>query len=523
MATHYDKLSDYGQGNPYAENDYAMSDLTQADPFAMQNTSYGGNQDNMIEFFAEIDEIKHTLVQFDDNIERIEALHKRSLNEVSEEGEDWTQKQLTAMSEETATLSQTLRNRIKNLESRSQRDTTKKTQTENVKMQFMNSIQQYQSIEAHFRQRYRERAERQFRIVRPEATDSEVQEALEDSTGTQIFSSALLSSNRRGEARTALSEVQNRHREIQKIEKTMSELAQLFHDMEILVAEQEAPIQHVDDQAQLVQNDIEQGVSHTTKAVKSARAARKKKWWCFGIFCPLYEGNTASNPSTDDSTVSNQKVMALMAKRQNLEETLNALMSVLESHKVDMHTKLVTSDGFPRSDLDVAQIRTTRAEIIKLRNDLQDLSKEIEAEVFQYWEKMKEKNQELKNQENEEILPSLNTRNASSKKKAVRSNLIPYARVNSVAAGSPAFLSGLLPGDRILRFGKYTAVNHEKLTKIGSLVRSSEGVPIEILVLRVLDNSNEESAENEDEEVTLTLTPSKDANGSMLGCHLVLI
>ena len=38
-----------------------------------------------------------------------------------------------------------------------------------------------------------------------------------------------------------------------------------------------------------------------------------------------------------------------------MEEELKALSSVLDSHGVDMNTSLLTADGFPRSDLDVAQ------------------------------------------------------------------------------------------------------------------------------------------------------------------------
>lgn len=237
----------------------------------------------MVAFFAEVDDIKKNLVQFEDNIDRIESLHKRSLTEVAGEDEQWTQNQLESVVQETRALSENLKSRIKVLESRSQRDATKKTQAENVKRQFMADIQKYQTTEATFRQRYRDVAERQYRIVRPEATDAEVREAIDDAQGQQIFSQALLNSNRRGQARTALSEVQARHREIQKIEQTMTELAELFHDMEILVAEQEEPVRHIDEQATQVQGDIEQGVAQTGRAIISARAARKKKWWCFGI------------------------------------------------------------------------------------------------------------------------------------------------------------------------------------------------------------------------------------------------
>lgn len=276
--------------NPYGHGDSKTS-------FVPQNTSantppaYGnsgratgtGPQGDMMDFFEEVDEIKKSILQYDQNIDSIESLHKRSLNEISEEQEAYTREQIESLVDETSSLSQSLKDRIKSLQSRSARDSTKKTQAENLKRQFMNSIQRFQTVEATFRQRYRERAERQYRIVRPEATDAEVRAAIDDAQGEQIFSQALMTSNRRGQAQTALSEVQNRHKEIQKIEQTMSELAQLFHDMELLVAEQEAPVQHIDQQTEGVQTDIEQGLGHTNKAVVKARAARKKKWWCLLI------------------------------------------------------------------------------------------------------------------------------------------------------------------------------------------------------------------------------------------------
>ena len=92
-----------------------------------------------------------------------------------------------------------------------------------------------------------------------------------------------MQSNRRGEARSVLNEVQVRHRELLKLEKTMAELTQLFHDMEELVIEQDQPIQQIEEQVAAAQHDIEQGVGHTNKAVKSAKSARKKKLWCLGI------------------------------------------------------------------------------------------------------------------------------------------------------------------------------------------------------------------------------------------------
>lgn len=48
---------------------------------------------------------------------------------------------------------------------------------------------------------------------------------------TLLTISQLMNSNRYGESRAAYREVQERHEDIKKIERTMAELAQLFNDV----------------------------------------------------------------------------------------------------------------------------------------------------------------------------------------------------------------------------------------------------------------------------------------------------
>lgn len=66
----------------------------------------------------------------------------------------------------------------------------------------------------------------------------------------------------------------------------------------------------------------------------------------------------------------------------------------------------------------------------------------------------------------------------SSSQAPVSSMDAPFARVNSVEAGSPADGAGLKAGDKILRFGSATWVNHEKLSKVAQVVSQNEGVSV---------------------------------------------
>lgn len=84
-----------------------------------------------------------------------------------------------------------------------------------------------------------------------------------------------MSSNRHGESRAAYREVQNRHEDLKKIEKTLTELAQLFNDvriftccaysililfqMSVLVAQQDETINTIEQSAMETHKDMEAG------------------------------------------------------------------------------------------------------------------------------------------------------------------------------------------------------------------------------------------------------------------------
>jgi len=250
----------------------------------------GGGQEPMSEFYDEITSIQDSLKQFNDSVSRISELHSRSINITDEVVGQRNTAELEDLVADTSALSDTIKRRIKALERQriSGRDgQIKKQQTALVKSKFVEAIQSYQSVEQQHRQRYKQRLERQYRIVKPDATPEEVRAVVEDDDGGQIFSQALLGANRYGESKAVYREVQERHKDIQKIERTLAELAQLFNDMSILVEQQDETIDVIEDTAGHVEKDTEAGLGHTVKAVESARGARRKRWICFGLIVLL--------------------------------------------------------------------------------------------------------------------------------------------------------------------------------------------------------------------------------------------
>ena len=93
----------------------------------------------------------------------------------------------------------------------------------------------------------------------------------------------LMNRDRRGESRQVLGQVRDRHDAIQKIERQMIELAELFNDMERMVVEQEPQVQQIEQGAVETHTNVVKANTELTAANDSARAARRKKWICFWI------------------------------------------------------------------------------------------------------------------------------------------------------------------------------------------------------------------------------------------------
>ncbi|KAJ3346663.1 hypothetical protein HDU91_006980, partial [Kappamyces sp. JEL0680] len=78
------------------------------------------------------------------------------------------------------------------------------------------------------------------------------------------------------EAKKALEDIQNKHREVMKIEKSILELQQLFMDMAVLVAAQGEVIDQIAVHIESAVNDTEAGVKDLKNAVEIQKRSRKK-------------------------------------------------------------------------------------------------------------------------------------------------------------------------------------------------------------------------------------------------------
>ncbi|MDI1490879.1 MAG: hypothetical protein OHK93_002084 [Ramalina farinacea] len=218
------------------------------------------------------------------NLERLRFLQQRAIDDPDASQSTVTNRELDNLSSETMTLYRNFGGRIKAIKQQKESgDPRNKPQVGMIDRKLKTAINEYQQVDRDFRHKLSAQMERQYRIVRPDASDQEVREAVEDTSNNQVFSQALMTSNRRGQSQSALRAVQGRHEAIQKIERQMIELAQLFQDMEAAVIEQEPAVMDIEQKGEETVTNIGKGNEQLDDATKKARAARKKKWICLGI------------------------------------------------------------------------------------------------------------------------------------------------------------------------------------------------------------------------------------------------
>ncbi|KAI0553779.1 hypothetical protein F4679DRAFT_530594 [Xylaria curta] len=225
------------------------------------------------------------------------------------------------------------------------------------------------------------------------------------------------------------------------------------------------------------------------------------------IHAPTVPSGPSSRPLANGN-VKQLSFAELQQKKDNMEAELKALGGVLDSHGVNMETPLITRDGFPRADIDVAQIRTTRSRIIHLKNDYKDLMNAIEKHLHEHFASLQEIGDVASN-------PNPTTQATMMGDSIPETLEAPFAKVNSVVANSPAETAGLKAGDEIRNFGYVNRTNNDGLKKVGECVQGNEGQRVLVKISRRADSGTRQ-------ELQLYLTPQRNWGGrGLLGCHIL--
>ncbi|CAF3654798.1 unnamed protein product [Rotaria sordida] len=239
----------------------------------------------MSDFFAHIDSLRTNIDKISELVEEVKRLHSTIL--AAPQADDRTKEELEEKMADIKKIANDVRLKLKKLEQEQEQEQsqplTNKTQAQlrieksqhaTLSRKFIDAMNSYRNAEIEYRERCKARIQRQLEITGRSVTEGEVEEMLE-SGNPAVFTQGIMVET--AQAKQSLADIEARHGDIMKLEKSIRELHDMFIDMAALVQTQGEMIDRIEYNVVQSENFVKAASTDTKKAVKFQSAARRKK------------------------------------------------------------------------------------------------------------------------------------------------------------------------------------------------------------------------------------------------------
>ncbi|KAE8283913.1 Syntaxin-4 Renal carcinoma antigen NY-REN-31 [Larimichthys crocea] len=234
-------------------------------------------------FFKKVHEIHEGLHNLRRMVSDLETKQKTVLGVALPE--ESMKKELQTLRDEIKTLAGQIQRKLKSIESKKGEEDGKyipinlrmqRTQHGVLSREFVELMGHCNTIQAQYRDRNVERIQRQLKITGTNVTDEELDTMLE-SGQTDVFTQNILIDAKA--TRQALNEIESRHDEILKLERSIKDLHDMFQYLAMEVEAQGEMVNRIEANIMQSSDYVEKAKENTAKAVTYQQKARKKKFW----------------------------------------------------------------------------------------------------------------------------------------------------------------------------------------------------------------------------------------------------
>ncbi|KAM9411920.1 syntaxin-4-like [Salvelinus alpinus] len=234
-------------------------------------------------FFKKVQEIRGVMEMLKKVVSDLENKQKTVLGVALPE--DGMKRELQTLREEIKTMAMQIQKKLNTIEPKKGDDDGRYVPI-NLRMQraqhgvlsreFVELMGHCNIIQASYRDRNVERIQRQLKITGTNVTDEELDGMLE-SGQTDVFTQNILIDAKA--TKQALNEIESRHDEILKLERSIRDLHDMFQYLAMEVEAQGEMVNRIEANIINSTNYVEKAVADTAKAVTYQNKARKKKIW----------------------------------------------------------------------------------------------------------------------------------------------------------------------------------------------------------------------------------------------------
>ncbi|VDP40454.1 unnamed protein product [Schistosoma margrebowiei] len=234
----------------------------------------------MNDFFSQVEEIRNLIERVQSLVDNVKNKHSDILSSPNQD--EATKAQLEDAMAEIKTIAHKVRAKLKQMEMNIEYDENsdrtsadlriRKTQYSTISRNFIEVMTDYNKAQVAFRDACKNRIKRQMEIAERKISNEELEDMLE-SGNPAIFTQEIMTDTQ--QAKQSLADIEARHQDIMKLEKSIKELHDMFMDMAMLVESQGEMIDRIEYNVEQAVDYIESAKADTKKAVKYQSSARK--------------------------------------------------------------------------------------------------------------------------------------------------------------------------------------------------------------------------------------------------------
>ena len=236
----------------------------------------------MEQFFERIDEIRQMIDKISENMDEVKHKHSTILS--ATQTDDKTKHELEELMADIKKTANIVRGKLKVINQSIEQEelhsgTTsadlriRKVQHATLSRKFVEVMTDYNACQTDYRERCKDRIQRQLDITGRSITDETLEEMLE-SGNLAIFTQGIIMETQ--QAKQSVQDIEDRHEDIMKLENNIRELHDMFMDMAMLVERQGEMIERIENNVEKTVDYIETAKSDTKKAIKYQNKARRK-------------------------------------------------------------------------------------------------------------------------------------------------------------------------------------------------------------------------------------------------------
>jgi len=233
------------------------------------------------DFFTQIEEIQQNIIGIKDNVLEVKKKHSDILT--APQQSDRTKEELEQLMGSIKRSSNKVQNSLKSMQRHieEQESTSegkyaevriKKSQHSSLQREFVEVMHDYNAVQNDYRDRCKNRIQRQLEITGRSTTSEELEEMIE-SGNPAIFTQGIIVDTQ--QAKQSLRDIEARHNDIMKLENSIRELHEMFSDLAILVESQGEMIDRIEHNVESAAEYVQEAASDINKAVVYQSKARR--------------------------------------------------------------------------------------------------------------------------------------------------------------------------------------------------------------------------------------------------------